>query len=802
MRSSPNSPQTGTDRRTFLKWSAALGAGSAIGLAALSDQGKGLSLRPARAATPTGPVEIKHQACVWNCGGGSCVLKLEVQDGVITRVDTDQEDLPWAPAQRACQRGRSMRKHVYHPDRLKEPMKRVGKRGEGKFEPISWDDAYKMIADNLSRVIKTYGNQAVYYHYSSGIISTPTYTAWKGGPVLRLLNQLGGYLDFYGSYSSACYGFAIPYTLGSGSDNSADDMVNSRLVVLFAENPAETRQGGGGRYHWYLKAKEAGARFIVVDPRLSDTAKALEAEWIPIRPTTDNALINALAYVMIMENLHNQAFLDKYCIGFDEDHMPEGAPRNSSYRSYVLGVSDGIPKTPEWAEAITGVPRERIVALAREIATTKPCRLIQGLGWQRHAYGEQPVRGLPVLAAMTGNIGIPGGGTGTMPGGRGTPGPSFPRGTNGVKAVISCYHWPDVIQRGTEMRAKDGIRGVEKLDANIKFIWNYAGNTLINQHSDCGSTHHVLADEKGVEFILVHDLFMTPSAKYADLLLPDRSGPEREELGRSATIMGDRLYYCDQAIQPLYDTRDAFEICRGVAAKLGIEEKYTEGKTIAQWQEQMIETVRKNNPTFPTLAELKQRPIIKSRQTNSIVALTAFIADPVKGKLRTPSGKIEIYSERLDKMGKDWGIPEELPGLPKYIPAWEGPESPLISKYPIQCIGHHTKRRVHSTHDNNPWMEELEPQRVWINELDAAERGIKDGDMVKVWNDRGVIHLPAFVTRTIMPGVASIPQGAWYTPNKEGVDVRGNINTITKYHPTPGAKGNPQHTNLIQIAKL
>ncbi|HWI51548.1 MAG TPA: DMSO/selenate family reductase complex A subunit [Symbiobacteriaceae bacterium] len=787
-------------RRSFLKWSAVLGAGAATGV--LANSGNDLLVPTASAGTAASPITVTPHVCTMNCGGGSCVLNLQVQDGVVTRIDTDQQDLAWSPAQRGCQRGRSMRKQLYHPDRLKQPMKRVGKRGEGKFEPITWEEAYTTIAANLDRIIKKYGNQAIFYHYASGSL-TPIFKSWPTGIVNRLLNQIGGYLNYYGTYSSACYSFAAPYILGSAGNNSVDDLVNARLIVLFADNPAETRHGGGGQYQWYLKAKQAGAKVIVIDPRLSDTAKAIADEWIPIRPTTDNALINALAYVMITENLHNQAFLDKYCVGFDDAHLPAGAPANSSFKSYILGEADGVAKSPAWAEPITGVPRETIVRLAREIAGTKPCAMIQGLGWQRHAYGEQPVRALPTLAAMTGNIGIKGGGTGTRPGGKSAPSFSFPLGTNPVKASISVFQWPDAITHGTELRAKDGLRGVEKLDSNIKFIWNYAGNTLLNQHADINHARKILADESLVEFILVHDIFMTPSAKFADILLPDLSSFERTEMGRDATSQGDKLLYTPAAVKPVHaDARDVWEVCLRIAEKLGVADKFTEGRTLEQWQAFMVEAVRKTNPTFPTFEELKKNPIIKSAQTPPAVGLATFIQDPEKNKLSTPSGKIEIYSAQLAKMGQDWGMAEILPPIPKYVPAWEGPESPLREKYPLQLVGHHVKRRVHSTHDNNPWMEEVEQQAITINELDAAERGIKDGDMVKIWNDRGEIHVVCRVSKGIMPGVADLPQGAWYTPDKNGIDTRGCINTITKYHPTPGAKGNPQHTNLVQVAKL
>lgn len=366
-------------RRGFLTWSAALGAGTALGAAAYSQGSLRLLEGTAAASMSQGEVTVIPQQCTYNCGGYPCFVKLHVQDGTIIRVDTDDMDRPGFPAMRACVRGRTARTFIYHPDRLKEPMKRVGKRGEGKFVPISWDEAYTIIADNLSRIVKKYGNEAVYYQYASGVDGT------SRNCIYRLLNLMGGYLGYYGTYSTACYQWAAPYTYGTVETNSSDDLVNSRLVVLFADNPAETRMGGGNEFYWHIQAKKTGAKYIVIDPRYSDTAKAITDEWIPIKPSTDNALMDALAYVMLTENLHNQAFLDKYTVGFDEATLPAGAPPNSSYRSYVMGLADGVRKTPAWAEQITGVPRETIVRLAREIATTKPCAMLQGWGFQRAA---------------------------------------------------------------------------------------------------------------------------------------------------------------------------------------------------------------------------------------------------------------------------------------------------------------------------------------------------------------------------------------------------------------------------------
>jgi len=790
---------TQISRRGFLTWSAALGAGAALGGAATANGGLDLFESTAVAAGTPSPVKVVPQQCTYNCGGYSCVLKLHVQDDKIIRVDTDQEDRPGFPALRACLRGRSIRQFIYNPDRLKQPMKRVGKRGEGKFEPISWDEAFQTIAENLSRIVKTYGNQAVYYQLASGV-DMPSRNA-----IYRLLNMMGGYLSFYGTYSAACYSWAAPYTYGSAETNSADDWVNSRLIVLFGANPAECLMGGGNEYGWLVEAKRAGAKIIVVDPRCSDTARALADEWIPIKPTTDNALFDAMAYVMLTENLHDQAFLDTYTVGFDEHTLPEGAPKNSSYRAYVMGEADGVKKTPEWAEAITGVPVATTIRLARAIALTKPAALLQGYGPQRNAYGEQPVRGLPVLAAMTGNVGRSGGGPGLYAGGRkSAPTTTFPAGTNPVKAQISVFQWTEAIVRGTELTPKDGLKGAEKLQSNIKFIWNYGGNCLINQHSDTGATHKILQDESLCEFIVVHDVMMTPSARYADILLPDATAYERWHMGRPSTnVMGDLFYLGVPAITPLYDVKDSYQVGLGVAEKLGIGEKYSEGKaTYDLWLRQVLGALKEKNPTLPSFDELMKDPIVRSKQTKPTVAYAKFIEDPEKNKLKTPSGKIEIYSASLAKLAMERGNMDELPPIPKYVPAWEGPQSDLVATYPLQCTGHHVKRRVHSTHDNNPWMEEVEGQALSISEVDAAARGIADGDMVRIWNDRGEIHVVARVVKTLMPGVVDLPQGGWYTPDKNGVDTRGAINTITKYHPTPGAKGNPQHTNLVQVAKL
>lgn len=791
-----NSKISMISRRSFLKLSAVTGGALALGACTP----KGLETAepevPEVEAEPTIDLEqgvkVIPTAGTNNCGG-RCVIKAHVKDGVVIRLSTDEEiDDPRSPQIRACVRGRAYRQTFFHPDRLKYPMKRVGKRGEGKFERITWEEAIETIASETKRIKEQYGPASRYINYAWGY--NATIQAQNLGK--RLLALDGGFLDFYNSYSTAQTSTATPYTYGTGSTgNTPDDLVNSKLIILWGHNPAETIFG---TLMYYLRrAKEAGAKIIAVDPRYSDTAIAMADEWIPILPGTDNAMMDAMAYVMVTENLHDQEFLDKYAVGFDAEHMPEGVDGKESYKSYLLGEKDGIEKTPEWAEGITKVPADTIIRLAREYATAKPAALMQGYGPQRNAYGEQIVRGGTVLAAMTGNVGKSGGwasgaGGASRQGVSGVPVPKNP-----FEGKIPVFLWTDAIVRGTEMTAEDGVRGVDKLPSNIKLIYNLAGNILINQHSDCNKNAEILADESKVEFIVVSEIFMTPSAKFADILLPGDTMFERNNIS-SPWGYGDFVVYANKVVEPPFECRSEYDWLVDVAEKLGIKDEFTEGnETMEDWCKWVVKEAQNKYPEFPAYEEFKERGIFKWFHDEPKIAFKEQIEDPANNPFPTPSGKIEIFSERLWDMKN----PEEIPAIPKYISSWEGPEDPLTEKYPLQCIGHHTKRRCHSTHDSNPWGEEVEQQTIWINTIDANNRGIKDGDLVRAFNDRGIVEIPAKVTNKVMPGVTSISQGAWWTPNENGVDKRGSINTLTTHRPSPLAKGNPQHTNLIQVER-
>jgi len=738
-------------------------------------------------------VKIIRTSGSHNCGG-RCIIKAHVLDNRIIRITSD-DDVPDSEDTlqlRGCLKCRGYRDLLYSRDRLLYPLKRTGKRGSGKFERVSWDEALDTIASNLSRVMRQYGPDAIFMNYATGNAGRLSERAW----MKRLLGLNGGYLSYYGSYSTACTQMATPYTYGTANTGSSrEDWANSKVIILMGFNPAETTHGTNTAYY-LKKAKEAGAKIICIDPLYSDTTVAHSDEWIPIRPTTDNALLDAMAYVMIQENIHDQLFLDTYCLGFDENHMPEGVPKGLSYKSYVLGLScDKTPKTPVWAETITGIPKDTIIRLAREYATNRPGALIQGYGPQRHAYGEQVARGGAMLAAMTGNVGVKGGwasGAGFQA--RNHFVAAIP-GHNPNRAQISAFNWPDAILRGKGMGPELGVRGADRLNASIKILLSLGGNCLINQHCEANATAKLLEDESLVELIVVNDHFMTSSALYADIVLPADDMFERDDIVLPWDY-GDYVLYMNKAVDTVGECKNGYDWVSGLAKRLGLYDEFTQGRTQEQWLRYLVEKTAEQNPGFPSFEEFKEQGIYRWRQEKPYIAFSEQIKDPKNHPFSTPSGKIELFSKRLFEMEK-----KGIPPIAQYISAWEGPEDSKREKYPLQCIGRHSKNNLHSITQPSEWMREAEKHAVWMNPLDAKNRELISGDVVKVFNDRGIMVLPVKVTPRIMPGVVSIPQGAWRAPDEQGVDRGGCVNTITNYRPTPLAFGNPSHTSLVQIVK-
>ncbi|MGL5026663.1 MAG: molybdopterin-dependent oxidoreductase, partial [Shewanella oncorhynchi] len=541
------------ERRSFLKVSAALGAAAAV--TGCDSSSSDVDVVPPK--PPIGDEQINWSACLCNCGS-NCPLKVISVDGKIIRIETDDSgDDSFGNHQiRACARGRSNRKRVYNADRLLYPMKRIGKRGEGKFERITWEQATSEIGTKLKNIYDTYGARSVYNLYATGAYyDLNGANAWK-----RLLNINGGHLSYYGSYSSAQVGRMIPLIYGSSARSTVSEMQHSDLCFFIGYNPLEIRQSGSGEgYEFNYFREKNNTKTIIIDCRYSDSLAGKDnMEYHACRPGTDAALISGMAYHLITNNLIDESFLTTKCYGFrDEVELPEkglaALSYERSYEAYILGVGelDSTPKTPEWAANICGVPANEIRQLAEQLAIAKAPYIVLGYGVQRQANGEHNVWAASALAMLVGAIGKRGTNTGGyMPNSKNsitTPGLSA--GTNPVKAQISVFTWPDAILDGKNMTVfKNGVmklpadeldeNGDGKLGASIKAIINFAGNTLINQHSDCFGTAEILAREDLCELIVVSENHMTASAKFADYLLPDSSWLESNDIANQSYSAG------------------------------------------------------------------------------------------------------------------------------------------------------------------------------------------------------------------------------------------------------------------------
>lgn len=798
-------------RRTFVKAGGALGALAAVGGAGAA--GMFDAVKPQ--AHAEAEEKVTWGQCNVNCGG-CCVFQWHTKDGKIAYMESDNTGDDDFQA-RACLRGRSMRRWVNHPDRLQYPMKRVGKRGEGKFEQVSWDEAIQTIADKLKYTIDTYGNEAICIIYGSGMYSV------TGNPSARLMNCLGGSLGRKYDYSTHMLSAALPYLYGKKctpydstyASSMTEAALHSDLVVMFGNSPAETRMGGANIVWDFARVREAvkqrGGRIVNIDYRLNESASGHPDEWLPIRTGTDAALVSAIAHEWIKDDKINKDFLDTYCVGYDEDTLPNSAKgQHLSYKDYIMGTGyDGVEKTPEWAEPITQIPASTIRSLADEIAAAKAPFICQGWGPQRHSNGESASRAICMLPILIGQIGLPGTNTGQR---EAEPEVALVSGLptlstkSTVKAAIPVYQWLNAVDHGKEMTAKNsGIQGVDRLSTGIKFIWSYAGNCITNQHGDINKVHEVLQDESKCEFILVWDTVMTDSAKYADLLLPDAMRSEQLNMYTNGyTEWYTGVTVGGPAQEPPFECRPSYDVMADIAEKMGVRDDFTEGKTQEEWIRELYEKGAAKDGNMPTWDEIRSQGVYK-RELPPAIGLKKFRDDPIANALATPSGKIEIYSEQLAEIASTWelGKDELISPIPVFDPGIEGYGS-TTDEYPLYASGFHHKSRTHSSFGFIEELEKVARQEVWINPIDADPRGIANGDDCLVKSPAGEIRIEAKVTPRIIPGTVGIPQGAWHKADMDGdrIDMGGCVNTLSTYRPTPLAKGNgPSHSMIVQVAK-
>jgi anaerobic dimethyl sulfoxide reductase subunit A len=729
-----------------------------------------------------GDVKIVHTTSTFDCGG-RCPIRLHVKDNRILRIEGDDAEEP--EQLRTCLRCRAFRQYVHHPQRLMYPQKRIGERGEGKFKRISWDEAQERLAGELTRVKEIYGNEGIFLATGGGYLAG----LHNGGfAAQRLLNQFGGCVTHYGNISSEGAVWASLTQYGSVMvGNSREDLLNSRLIILWGWDPARMISGTNTMYH-VIKARENGARVVAVDPRYHDTAATVADEWIPILPGTDTAMMVAMANVMIKENLHDQPFLDKYAVGFDK------------FKEYVFGQEDGVDKTPQWAAEICNVEADTIIHLAREYAGTQPAALMDCQGPARSAMGEQYNRCAATLCAMTGNVGRPGGSAGGglmgIPIGHMFRMSAIPPGKNpfeldgpNVKGTLDIRM--RVIKRVHINKIFDAILEGKQggYPTDIKMMWSMCNNYL----NQTGNSNKAARALQKLEFFCAQELFMTAQARYADLLLPVTTAAERSDLTRPWPS-GPYFTFMNRALEPLGECKSDFDIVSELAERLGIEG--FNPNTEDEWLKMFVEHNPEYQQHIKDYDKFREDGIHRVKLDEPIIAFKQQIDDIENNPFPTPSGKIEIFSQRVADLDK-----QDTPPIPKYMPTPEDRNDPLVEKYPLQLLTPHPKNRVHSELYMVPWLREVEEHRAWINPVDAEPRDIKDGDEILVFNDRGKVAITAWITERIIPGVVSIFEGAWYNPDKDGIDRGACANTLTKDAYSGGGAA-VLNTSLVEIEKI
>lgn len=676
------------------------------------------------------------------------------------------------------------------------------RRGLDPFVEVEWDHALNMVAAEIDRVRTTYGNSSI-FGGSYGWSSAGRFHHAQS-QVHRFLNAAGGYVRHVDSYSLGAANVVLPHIVASmdelmASHNSWDMLAkHCELFVTFGGVPVKNAQmnAGGVGLHGVPTGlagmRAAGTQFINIGPVCDNFgAVADTATWIACRPNTDTSVMLALAWVLFTETLHDAAFLARCCVGFE------------SFVPYLTGAADGVPKTPEWAESISGVPAAAIVDLARRMARS---RTMLNVSWsmQRATHGEQPFWMVVTLAAMLGQIGKPGGGFGVGYGAANLVGSRHAR----VKGPTLSQLKPSVsdfipVARISDMLLNPGApftyNGKTHKYPDIHLVY-WAGGNPFHHHQDL---NRLLTAWQKPATVVVNEQYWTPTAKRADIVLPATISLERDDIGsatREAFFVAMK-----QAVPAAGEARDDYAIFADLADRLGCGETFSEGLDAAGWLSRLYEESRVVNrerglelPDFETF--WREGLIDLTPLDHPVTMLADFVADPEKKPLGTPSGRIEIFSQRIAGFEL-----EDCPGHATWLaPAeWLGAE--LAVTYPLHLLTDQPARRLHSQLDASPHSvggKSHGRELVYMNTTDAAQRGLSEGQIVELFNHRGRCLAAVTITDDIMPGVARLNTGAWFDPDPvTGLEKHGNPNVLTLDVPASGlSQGCSAQTCLIEIA--
>ncbi|MFV0481135.1 MAG: trimethylamine-N-oxide reductase TorA [Campylobacteraceae bacterium] len=822
------------DRRSFLKFSTAAGVAATTNLSAVPLVGDSIL------DSTSNTISASH----WGA------FNAEVRNGRFEGVNFFKGDeFPTSMI-------RALPARTYAKNRVLYPCVREGylkngyqsdksKRGSEKFVRVSWEKAFDLIADELKRVYKDYGPDAIfggsYGWFCVGSLNNPQ--ALLG----RMLGIAGGYTSRALTYSTHCIRAITPYVTGADESSNQQTsypnlIANTECVVFWSADPLVTNQIAWGtpdhKSYTYMKelreeGKKRGIKFYCIDPVYNDTAVFFGAEQIKVRPTTDVALMLGIAHYLYAENLYDEKFVKRYTTGFEE------------FRKYLVGEGeDKVVKTPEWAAKICGVDAAIIKTLAKTFVS-KRTMLMGGWGFQRAHHGEQPHWMLTTLAAMIGQIGLPGGGYGF----------AYHYSDGGVPAPAAATGNPlsvDInggmgLAAGAEVAAASpGLSGIS-VNTRIDGPWKgrktplipvsriveclenpgkdilfdgrtvtypdlklayWAGGNPFHHHQD---RNRMIKAWRKFETFIVNECFWTATAKMADIVLPATTEQERNDITRSHT--NSYIFAMKKVVEPAGEAMNDYEIFQNIIKRFGKDEEnaFTEGRTGMEWikyfYQESYEKGTKSGINIPTFDEFWAKGYVEFEAPESaknFIKLKSFRDNPITNRLGTPSGKIEIFSRKI--AGYNY---KECKGHPAWFEPMEWLGSKETKQYPLNLVTPHPKYRLHSQL-NNTWMRKFEEvqerEPIWINPKDAAKRGIKNGDVVRIFNKRGQILGGVVVTDYVMEGVVRMQEGSWYDPQDptkaNTLCVHGDVNVlIADIGSSELAQGN-QATALVEIEKF
>lgn len=692
---------------------------------------------------------------------------------------------------------------------LASPEAPQGIRGEDEYVRISWDEALRLIHQQHQRIRETYGPSSIfagsYGWRSNGILH-------KAATLLqRYMSLAGGYTGHLGDYSTGAAQVIMPYVVGSNEVYQQQTswplvLEHSDVVVFWSANPLNTLKIAwnasdeqGVKYLEQLK--NSGKMVIAIDPMRSETIDFFgdKAQWIAPHMGTDVALMLGIAHTLVRHGWQDAGFIERCTHGYDK------------FADYLTGKSDGQPKNAEWASKICGVPVQIIEYLAQVFSANRTM-LMSGWGMQRQQYGEQKHWMLVTLAAMLGQIGTPGGGFGLSyhfaNGGNPTRRAAVPGSLQGLVAGGTDAVEKIPVARIVEALENPGggyqHNGMERVFPDIRMLW-WAGGGNFTHHQD---TNRLIKAWQKPELVVISECFWTAAAKHADIVLPITTSFERNDMTMTGDYSNQHLVPMKQVVAPQAEARNDFDVFAELSElwEQGGKARFTEEKTELQWLEGLYEMAKQRGAsqqiTLPEFKdfweanELIEMPV--NEKSAEFIRFADFRRDPQENPLKTPSGKIEIYSERIASFGyadcpphPTWLAPDE----------WQG----NAEKGQLQLLSSHPAHRLHSQLNYSALREKYaiagrEP--LTLHPQDAAERGIADGDLVRVWNHRGQVLVGALVTDGIRPGVVCIHEGAWPDLDSDRLCKNGAVNVLTLDIPTSRlANGCAANSSLVWAEK-